>query len=140
MIPKKIRWTVLYRDNFTCQLCGWKGIFRNRYNQLHDKGLEVDLQTHHIQDHSHNYDNLIALCWDCHFYKVHNGDWRNKSKIVLTPIKTIHLIVQLALKDLRERERHWNRIGLVDVSNMGASLAKNYQNKAVKNARGSKGA
>lgn len=70
----KWEWTQLQRkikerDNFTCQLCGFKGTTRN-------------LNTHHIKPFKYSHDNsegnLITLCLSCHG-KVEHGkignDW-----------------------------------------------------------------
>jgi len=63
-----VPWRILCRDDFTCQKCGWKSRFINKYGVTHfsSRGLDV----HHIQYVSHggtdHESNLITLCRDCH--------------------------------------------------------------------------
>ncbi|MFB0523366.1 MAG: HNH endonuclease [Candidatus Bathyarchaeia archaeon] len=131
MIPAKNRWIVLYRDSFACQDCASKARFFDQFGRLHEKGLETDLEVHHINGHSDNLDNLISLCSECHLQEAHNGDWRNQPVKKYSAKKVTPRIIELALRDFLERQRFWynyfSQLTLADpsdIAKMGESLAK----------------
>lgn len=58
----KLRWVIFKRDNYTCQICGFKG---NKNNNTKPK-----LECHHKipiwKGGSHHPDNLMTVCEACH--------------------------------------------------------------------------
>ncbi len=82
---RKVRNSVLKRDNFTCQVCGIKLHKKKRFNKLVQNWLECDHlipKSHYysfgyrfdslenkvktVLEFFHNKDNLRTLCYTCH--------------------------------------------------------------------------
>lgn len=70
-------WEILFRDNFTCQECGYSST-PNLYAFCIFGGLEV----HHIDGNRDNnlQSNKITLCRECHLKIAHGGCYNNKPK------------------------------------------------------------
>ena len=103
------KWIVLYRDNFTCQKCGKKAIFKLWPGGPEDpNGPFCDLIVHHIEGPTSNdYDNLITLCQNCHFM-VHGGSWKNKPKEKFNPRPITTEIIFEGMRDYYRRQDYVN--------------------------------
>lgn len=58
-IPPRIKAQVLVRDQFTCQRCGLS-------KAQHNAGLEIHHKIKRMDGGTHDLDNLITLCVNCH--------------------------------------------------------------------------
>ncbi len=63
IIPDPVRRSVLVRDNYTCQDCGWT---REQWNQDDPRHLELHHLEHHVDGGTNTEDNLVTLCNVCH--------------------------------------------------------------------------
>lgn len=67
---------VLFRDNYTCRVCGNVKFERVRSEKEFNK-IHFDLQVHHIiprkEEGKSNFRNLITLCEECHHRTFSNG-------------------------------------------------------------------
>ncbi|MCF6199162.1 MAG: HNH endonuclease [Hyphomicrobiaceae bacterium] len=62
-IKDAVRRSVLMRDKYTCQECGWN---QDLWNPSDARHLEAHHQTHHAKGGSNEEDNLITYCNICH--------------------------------------------------------------------------
>jgi hypothetical protein len=58
------------RDNYTCQLCGKHSSIKNKLYCHHIIPINLD------ESRALDIDNLILLCFDCHFTKAHNSNYK----------------------------------------------------------------
>lgn len=67
---------ILYRDNYSCRVCGKAKFERVRSEKEFNK-IHFSLQVHHIiprkENGKSNFRNLITLCEDCHHRTFRNG-------------------------------------------------------------------
>jgi len=61
-LPKRLRFEVFKRDNFTCQYCGARPP---------DTVLEVDHVIPQCRGGGDSWDNLTTACWNCNRGKAH---------------------------------------------------------------------
>lgn len=62
-IPDPVRVSVLARDNYRCQQCGWHHDLWNRSDARH---LELHHRQHHARGGRNTSENLVTLCNICH--------------------------------------------------------------------------
>ncbi|MFP3558204.1 DNA mismatch endonuclease Vsr [Paraburkholderia sp. SIMBA_049] len=62
-IPDDVRRTVLVRDLYKCQNCGWD---HSQWNKADPRHLELHHKVHHAQGGKNSEANLITLCTVCH--------------------------------------------------------------------------
>lgn len=63
-IPDDVRFTVLERDDYKCQKCGWTHSIANPSDPR--KLLELHHRIHHAKGGENSFDNLITFCNVCH--------------------------------------------------------------------------
>lgn len=67
---------VLFRDNYSCRVCGKASFERVKSEKDYNK-IHFGLQVHHIiprkENGKSNFRNLITLCEDCHHRTFSNG-------------------------------------------------------------------
>ncbi len=67
---------VLFRDNYSCRVCG-KASFERVKSEKEFNKIHFSLQVHHIiprkENGKSNFRNLITLCEDCHHRTFRNG-------------------------------------------------------------------
>ncbi len=68
-------WEILFRDNFTCQECGY-----TTSPDLYSFSIFGGLEVHHIDGNRENntQNNKITLCRKCHLKNAHRGCYSNK--------------------------------------------------------------
>ena len=65
-LNKKTRWQILQRDNFQCQICGYRG---TPVPWIPGKGYRPLLENGYLEIHHVNQQDMITLCVDCHHEK-----------------------------------------------------------------------
>lgn len=69
-IPDDVRGTVLDRDSYMCQHCGWD---HAKWSPSNPRHLELHHVVHHAEGGQNSVDNLITLCTRCH-QKLHREE------------------------------------------------------------------
>lgn len=105
---EKTRFIILYRDQFTCQICGERDYSNSMWRKYSSH------QIHHIYTNQNNdHNNLVTLCPKCHL-SIHKGNWRNSPKMISFSLyKLDRQTIENALifKEIIDFNQVWGKLG-----------------------------